>query len=353
MYDIAIIGLGPAGATFARLLDKRFKVIALDKKHGHGALGFHKPCGGILAPDAQKELARFGLALPLHILVSPQFFAVRTIDLTSNLTKHYQRYYVNLDRHLFDLWLKSLIPAHVEIHNDTVCKNISPAGSGWHITYIENGELKECSARFVVGADGAASLTRRCLYPKAKMRKYVAIQQWFPNLHKSPFYSCIFDNAATSCYAWSLAKNEHFIFGGAFAPQFAFSNFKALKNKMEVLGFKLQNPLKTETCLVLRPKPFKFYTGYNGAFLLGEAAGFISPSSLEGISYALNSACLLSEVFNNGAKNLNDAYNGKTLNVKLKLFTKNLKSPFIYNSSLRRAIMQSGLGDLGMGSHAP
>ena len=32
MYDIAIIGLGPAGSTIARLLDKRFRVIAIDKK---------------------------------------------------------------------------------------------------------------------------------------------------------------------------------------------------------------------------------------------------------------------------------------------------------------------------------
>jgi flavin-dependent dehydrogenase len=29
MYDIAIIGLGPDGATLARLLDKKYKVIAI------------------------------------------------------------------------------------------------------------------------------------------------------------------------------------------------------------------------------------------------------------------------------------------------------------------------------------
>jgi len=30
MYDIAVIGLGPAGATFVRLLKKNYKVIQLD-----------------------------------------------------------------------------------------------------------------------------------------------------------------------------------------------------------------------------------------------------------------------------------------------------------------------------------
>ena len=31
-YDIAIIGAGPAGATLARLLDKQYKVLLLDKR---------------------------------------------------------------------------------------------------------------------------------------------------------------------------------------------------------------------------------------------------------------------------------------------------------------------------------
>ncbi len=32
MYDIAIIGAGPAGATFARLIGTKYKVLLLDKR---------------------------------------------------------------------------------------------------------------------------------------------------------------------------------------------------------------------------------------------------------------------------------------------------------------------------------
>ena len=32
MYDIIIVGLGPAGLVLAQYLDKKFKVLALDKK---------------------------------------------------------------------------------------------------------------------------------------------------------------------------------------------------------------------------------------------------------------------------------------------------------------------------------
>jgi flavin-dependent dehydrogenase len=34
IYDLAIIGLGPAGSTLTRLLDPGLKVVCLDKKQG-------------------------------------------------------------------------------------------------------------------------------------------------------------------------------------------------------------------------------------------------------------------------------------------------------------------------------
>lgn len=112
LYDIAIIGTGPAGATLARLLHPKYKIIAIDKKNPHGD-GFQKPCGGLICTDAQKALASFDLTLPKDVLVDPQIFAVKTIDLKNKLIRHYQRFYINMDRHKFDLWLESLLPKTV------------------------------------------------------------------------------------------------------------------------------------------------------------------------------------------------------------------------------------------------
>ena len=90
-YDIAIIGLGPAGSTLARLLSPKFRVAALDKKiFGAESSGFRKPCGGLISGDAQKALASFDMTLPKDVLVDPQIFAVKTIDLKNKLTSHYQ-----------------------------------------------------------------------------------------------------------------------------------------------------------------------------------------------------------------------------------------------------------------------
>jgi flavin-dependent dehydrogenase len=130
MYDIAIIGLGPAGATLARLLDKKFRVIAIDRKNA----SLSKCCGGLLSPDAQKILAAFDICLPKDVLVDPQIFSVKTIDIDNNIEKFYQRFYINMDRAKFDNFLISLIPYNVEICSESICKKIEKENGNYYLT---------------------------------------------------------------------------------------------------------------------------------------------------------------------------------------------------------------------------
>ena len=348
MYDIAIIGLGPAGAMAARLLDKEFKVIALDKKNpGDDEVSFKKPCGGLLAPDAQKALARFELNLPKDILVDPQIFSVRTIDIDTGDQCNYQRLYLNLDRHSFDLWLQSLIPENVEVHNNSHCREIKKNGNHFEIKYLEEGDLRSIEAKYVIAADGAASMVRRSFYPNKKIRSYVSIQQWFTEKHSNPFYSCIFDSKNTDCYSWSISKDGYFIFGGAYPAKDSRERFERQKELLKEKGFELGEPIKTEACVVLRPSRWNdFSTGKDGLFLIGEAAGFISPSSLEGISSAINSAFYVSKAINSRRENPNKLYNTLTFTLRLKIFLKLLKCPFMYNPILRKLVMKSRLSTI-------
>ena len=86
-FDVAIIGLGPAGSALARKLAGKMQVIALDKKHQCGTEGFSKPCGGLLAPDAQRSFIRDGLTLPVDVIANPQIFSVKTVDVAASLTR--------------------------------------------------------------------------------------------------------------------------------------------------------------------------------------------------------------------------------------------------------------------------
>lgn len=343
MFDIAIIGLGPAGATISRLLSQNFKVIALDKNSRQNT-GFSKPCGGLLAPDAQKVLSQFNLTLPKSILADPQIFSVRTIDIKTGLLNHYQRFYINLQRFKFDRWLRSLIPSNVKTLYNYRCVKIEHNKDLFYITAVSDNKETVIEARYIVGADGANSIVRHALFPEFKIKKYLSIQQWFKDYHPTPFYSCIFDSDLTNSYCWGLSKDNYFILGGAFNPKNAKLSFEKLKQKIAAFGFNLENPIKTESCPIIKSGRFyNFCHGKKNVFLIGEAAGFISPSSFEGISYALKSAFALSEVLNRNTNNPFKEYKKATRAIRLKIFIKNFKSSVIFCPFLRKLIMKSGI----------
>ena len=343
IYDIAIIGLGPAGAMAAKLLDAHHSVVAIDKKSDEET-SFRKPCGGLLAGDAQKALSKVNLTLPKSVLVDPQIFAVKTTDLSQNLTAFYQRFYINLDRHKFDLWLRSLIPDGVRIIDGSACVQILRKQAHFEITYERGGIKETVSAKYIIGADGSNSVVRQKLFSNRGIEQYLSIQEWFPEKSAAAVYSCIFDREITKSYCWTVSKDGQMVLGGAFPIKSGRRNFERLKEKLAESGLPLSVPIKREACLVSIPKrPRDFFTGADGAFLIGEAAGFISPSSLEGISYALNSAFILSEILNSGCAEPSRKYNKKARSIKLTLMGKRLKSPFMYNPFLRKLVMKSGL----------
>ena len=343
MYDIAVIGLGPAGASFARLVDSRkYKVAAFDRKSPGHPEKFAKPCGGLLAPDAQRALARFGLSIPKEVIASPQIFYVKTIDMDSGLINNYQRFYLNIDRCAFDLWMMSLIPDSVDVYDDTQVTRITEEADGYTVEFRRHGRLQRISARYIVGADGALSVVSRQFFRRDMRRYRLCIQESFDQHDQEPFFSCVFDSQNSDSYAWTLSKNGRFIFGGAYAIKSGLQAFNRQKENLIRMGIRLTEPIKREACLVFKPQtPRDICLGRGRALLLGEAAGFISPSSYEGISGALNSAYILSRVFNQGAANILKAYRKAAFRLRARYTLKIAKAAILYSGFLRRLIMKS------------
>ncbi len=345
-YEIVIIGGGPAGCTLAREIAKLCpgrKVALIDEKPKTG----EKVCGGLLAPDAQKVLARFDLSLPKDVLADPQIFDVKTLDLSSKIAKNYQRHYLNMDRGAFDDWLLSLIPNSVDIIRGRCVDIVACNGEGFQITVNRNGKKEEIFARYVVGADGASSIVRRKFF-RAPQKQYVAIQEHFEDRGGDiANYSCIFDPVTSESCSWTIRKNGYVIFGGAFESNGCRSAYEKQKERFEeLLGHSLGKPVKFEACLLTSPRNFgDFVLGDNGIFLIGEAAGFISSSSFEGISSAFLSGKYLADAFAQGstADKVLKIYRNKTGKLRLKLFFKVFKMRILFTPFTRRMIMKSGI----------
>lgn len=347
-YDWGIVGAGPAGATLARLLAPHGRVLlldrrALDRPHRPGEPG--KCCGGLLAPDAQRAMAQFGLALPKEVFTTPQIFAVRAIDLETGLARFYQRFYLNLDREAFDRHLAGL----------AVEAGAEPAWEAEFLHYEDDvlscrqhGELRRAACRRLIAADGAASRVRRQCDPASTRPAkscYVAIQERYEATETDACFSAFFDRRLTDFYGWCIPKDGTMLLGAAFPPgAAAAAAFRLARERLEAHGLRLGRRLERSGALLRRPRRRRdIWLGEGPVFAVGEAAGWISPSSAEGFSYAFRSAALLAELFAGHADATAADYRRSCGGLYRNLFAKQLKIPVMYHPVLRRAIMKSAI----------
>ncbi len=336
-YDYIVIGAGPAGSMFCAKTDKKYRILRLD-----GSFRGQKPCGGLLAPQAGRALSACGFCLPKEVLADPQIFCVRTMDLKTGAERTYARNYLNLNRAAFDAWLKGLAGENVRT-NSARLTAVWQENGGVGVEYIlPGGEKRRAWGAAIVGADGASSLVRRSLFDRP-LHTYTAIQQWFL-LTGEPLYACIFHRPTSKSCSWLFSKDGRLAFGGAFAHEGARKNFEEQKRILcERCGFDLRKPLFTEACMVAAPRGAKdLCMGKPGVYLSGEAAGLISPTSFEGLSYALLSGALLAQAVNAGG-DVFKTYEKSTAKLRREILLKRAKRPLMYFSALRNLILKSGV----------
>jgi flavin-dependent dehydrogenase len=324
-YDVAIIGAGPAGSMLARLLqDKRYRVALFDARpldRDYKTGDKLKSCGGLIAPDAQKFLNKMGLVIPKSIIDKDQSKYVITTDFDINISRNFKRNYININREAFDRFLLKGLKA--DTYFGKLIKTIKQEKD----FFIINNEVK---AKQIVGADGALSFVRRKFFPNAKFRQYASVQELFEGKHVKG-YTCYFDNSVSDYYGWALNKGNYTYVGYAIPEgQNAKKIFMNFKHKLKLGESKHQ-----EGTVIIRPKFFHPITCSDNIFLIGEAGGYISPSSAEGISYAFRTAQILADSRLN-RKN----FKSKMLRIQLDIMYKSLKSVFMYTPWIRHLIMR-------------
>jgi flavin-dependent dehydrogenase len=354
MYDICIIGAGPAGSTLARLIGDRYRVLLVDSRELESSVARSrgKVCGGLLAPKAQRELARQGLGVPGDVVLGPQLFAVRTVDVNAGLERLYQRFYINVDREAFDRWLVSLVPSSVERVFGWTARGIEVEDERSLVTFrTGEGGAASVMARLVVGADGARSLVRRVVSGDIGLPpRYSAIQATFTGTASNPYYGAVFDDTVTDFYGWTIPKEGTTLVGAAFPVEADVSElFERFVERTRATGFAFGPEIRRDAAMILRPAlPTHIVLGspHGGVALIGEAAGLISPSSAEGISYALRSARALGRALEPGLLGAVERYRREALPLRLDVLGRMVKSSAIYGPATRRLVMRTGFASI-------
>ncbi len=349
MFDLAIIGAGPAGATLARLIGKSYKVLLVDKRSfsdAPGPFSAGKCCGGLLAPDAQRMLSELGLGLPKRVLQDPQLFVVKAIDIQQGLERYYQRHYINMDRQKFDSWLLSMVPSNVDTRINCRFKSYSSEEGLFKLKFLQGDRTYVEKAKILIGADGASSKVRlQASCGSFFAKKYIAVQEWVESSDSLPYFMSIFDRKITDYYCWTIPKEDYLVIGAALQPkEKTGEKFRLLKETLISKGFHFGKTVWREGAYILRPMKRKhLLTGKDRIAFLGEAAGWISPSSAEGISYAFRSARALADALHKTPDGFEKRYRKNTRKLRRNISLKIMKSHFIFNPTLRKMVMNSGL----------
>lgn len=287
-YDVVIAGCGPAGAWALRNLPVGMRILAVDAGDPLDASRTPKLCGGLLTKQAQALLPE----LPERLRAEPFRAGLEMHDLDNRFRARFPVEYANCRRGELDAWLLKLAleargadaayEPHTKIGGVRELDGTVEVGIGARV--VRAGWLIDCT--------GWRQLARKCL--KLPLVPYLnSFQAQCSTTEAYPHFISVFKTSWTPFFGWHIPKsaNECEI-GAAFPPdgrESAEHRLEPLFAHLRSLGIAAQ-PVEYRGCRLSNITNARDIQLGSGRILIcGEAAGLVSPSSGDGISFALAS----------------------------------------------------------------
>ncbi len=288
VYDVAVVGGGPAGATAATDLAHQGHSVVLIERGGR-----IKPCGGAIPPRLMQDFDIPDSLLVSHAtsarMISP---GGRRVDMPIN------GFVGMVDREDFDEWLRERAAGAGAARVAGRFQRLERDAAGIVLHYLPAGTARGSAsatvrARLVVGADGARSEVAHQEIAGGDEIPYVAA---YHEIVESPSEGeADFDGQrcevyyqgrlSPDFYAWVFPHGERTSVGVGTAVK-GFSMRRAIAELRQETGMGERATVRCEGA----PIPLKMLPRWDNGrdvVLAGDAAGGVAPASGEGIYYAM------------------------------------------------------------------
>lgn len=291
MYDVLVVGAGPAGCTAAKRFAQMGLRVLLAERH---PLPRYKSCSGILIRKTLALTSRyFGASVPDFVACAPAENKGMVFFDDKGTEYRFAQSGLNVWRSAFDGWLAELARsggAHVW---DGVSVLACREENGGVAVTLRDSAIREEHFRFVLNCEGAAGSLRQKLL--GERREFITTFQAFyeGTIGLDPHYFYAYLLPELSEYdAWFNVKDGMLVIGvSARDPgRIKLYHERFLQYLRERHGLQIERQIRSEKWLMPRVRPGCPITFGKGHVLFaGEAADFLNPMG-EGISAGMESA---------------------------------------------------------------